>query len=51
MIKQRGWGWVLLALVLGFNVGQCGNTAQADTKSGEVRALERIARALEGRCK
>lgn len=45
------WGWVLLACVVGFNVGQCtNNTAHAEARGQEVRALERIARALEKRC-
>ncbi len=53
MKKHRiGWGWALLTLVVGFNVGQCSSsTAHADAKTYEARALERIARALEGKCK
>lgn len=45
------WGWVLLAALLGYNVGQCSsNTAHADASTRSERALEDIARTLKREC-
>ena len=51
MTKKLRWGWVAFAFLLGLHLGDCSSPAHAESKSQETRALERIARALEGKCR